>query len=196
MKENVLSGNFSVRDLLAKRTVPELVSTAKDCGLKGYSGKNKSALIEMLYAKITNPALLQSLLLICDHRAWACILASSSASSPTSVPAIALPPCRTLANLGILQCTEGEAGAFIAMPTEIKELFVQFSNDGFIEQKEKADLLDGYALATTHLYGLIHQDELVSVFNAQNNRKTDIDEMFSLLIQHISADAPYGFWGE
>ena len=196
MKDSSLNHNFSVNNLLAKGTVSDLISIAKSLKLKGYSGKNKDELIKMLHVQITNPDLLESLFLICDRRSWDCILASASTSSPTPVPDIALPPCKSLANLCILQCVEGESGNFIAMPVEIKEVFAQFASTGFIEQKEKSDLLNSYALAVTHLYGLIRQDEFVSIFNTQNDCKTNIDEMFSLLIQHISADAPYGFWGE
>lgn len=194
MKENIQISPFSVRDVLAKRSVPALTSTAKNLGLRGYSGKKKEAIIEMIASKVADKAFLESLLLIIDYRTWSYLL--SSVSSPVLTPVSFLGPCRTLADLGILQLTEEESGVWLGMAEEVKDVFAQFTDDGFLAMKEKADLLDRYALATTHLYGLIHQDNFVELFNRQNDVSTDINEMFSLLIQHISADAPYGFWGE
>jgi len=34
------------------------------------------------------------------------------------------------------------------------------------------------------------------LFNSQNDRKTDIDEVFSVLIKYISMDYGYVFWDE
>lgn len=195
MKNNELM-SVSVRGLLSNQTVAKLVSIAKNINIKGYSGKTKSALVELIYPRITDRTFLEDLFLICDHCSWEYILTSSTDSSPTQVPNIVLSPCEALAELCLLQCTKGDSCSFIVMPAEIKEVFAQFSADGYMERKAKADLLDRYALAVTHLYGLIRQDEFVSIFNAQNSVKTDVDEMFSVLIQHVQSDAPYGFWDD
>ena len=158
MKNNELM-SVSVRGLLSNQTVAKLVSIAKNINIKGYSGKTKSALVELIYPRITDRTFLEDLFLICDHRSWEYILTSSTDSSPTQVPNIVLSPCEALAELCLLQCTKGDSCSFIVMPAEIKEVFAQFSADGYMERKAKADLLDRYALAVTHLYGLIRQDE-------------------------------------
>ena len=41
--------------------------------------------------------------------------------------------------------------------------------------KEFADLIHQYAQAAVNLYGVISQEELVEIFNAQNEQQTDID---------------------
>lgn len=198
MKKNKSVSTLSVKEILAQHTVSELISTVKDLNLKGYSGKNKGALIELLYQKVVDKAFLEDLLLICDRQVWDRLLvaASAPASAPTPLPSPLLGPCKTIARFGLLQLIEGEPETVIMMPPEVKSIFSQFETDGFLEQKDKSDLLDHYALAVTHLYGIIHQDDFVSIFNAQNSYKTNIDEVFSILIQHVSADAPYGFWNE
>lgn len=194
--KNEAATTFSVSDLLSGRTVSDLTSIARKLKLKGYSGRKKSELIELIHSQVTNESFLESLLLICDRRPWTYILAASTAFSPTPIPDIALPPCEALADFGILYCREEQSGNSIMMPDEIKAIFARFSSNGFVERKMKSDLLDRYALAFIHLYGIISQDEFISIFNAQNSCKTDTDELFSVLNQHISADAPYRFWGK
>lgn len=192
MNEN--SPKFSIQDMLAEKSVSGLTSIAKSLGLKGYSGKKKAAIINLIVPKVTSKEFLEDLLLVVDRRAWSAIL--SARSAPTHVPDSASGPCKSLARLGILRWTEKEDGVWLGMPKEIKDVFVQFEKDGFLERKRKADLLDEYAMATTHLYGLIRQEDFVALFNKQNDVSTDIDEMFSILIQHVDIDAPYGFWKE
>lgn len=196
MNECQATNSLSVKEILSKHTVPELISIVKDLNIKGYSGKKKNGIVELLYEKLINIVFLENLFLVCDHRVWKHLLDASTVSSPVTIPAITLQPCKTLAKLGLLQLNEDGSRATIKMPTEIKDAFAQFESNGFLEQKRRSDLLDHYALAVTHLYGIIKQDEFVEIFNAQNSQKTNIDEVFSVLIQHISADAPYGFWGE
>lgn len=53
MKNNELM-SVSVRGLLSNQTVAKLVSIAKNINIKGYSGKTKSALVELIYPRITD----------------------------------------------------------------------------------------------------------------------------------------------
>jgi hypothetical protein len=55
-------------------------------------------------------------------------------------------------------------------------------------------LLLAYAEAAVCLYGVISQDDFVALFNKQNRRKTNIDEMFQVLIQYVDEDSIFCFW--
>jgi hypothetical protein len=41
---------------------------------------------------------------------------------------------------------------------------------------------------------VITQDDFVALFNKQNKHKTNIDEMFQVLIQHVDEDSVFCFW--
>ena len=62
--------------------------------------------------------------------------------------------------------------------------------------KRFRDLLNKYAIAAVSLYGVISQDDFVELFNSQNERQTNIDEMFPLLLNNVLNDAGYCFWDE
>lgn len=106
MNEN--SPKFSIQDMLAEKSVSGLTSIAKSLGLKGYSGKKKAAIINLIVPKVTSKEFLEDLLLVVDRRAWSAIL--SARSAPTHVPDSASGPCKSLARLGILRWTRKRTG--------------------------------------------------------------------------------------
>jgi len=187
---------LSLQELLSKKSVLVLRDIAKKSNLIGYSGLKKEKLIERILPALTDPNRLSSLLYVADSALWQLLLQAYSADSPSIVPSKISSPCKVIADLGYLQWMECEIESSILMPPEIKDVFRQMLDEGFAEKKERADLLDAYAMSATSLYGVISQDDFVTLFNKQNDVPTDIDEVFSVLIQHISADAPYSFWDE
>ncbi|MEQ8200278.1 MAG: hypothetical protein ABRQ24_02525 [Syntrophomonadaceae bacterium] len=56
---------------------------------------------------------------------------------------------------------------------------------GFSEEKGFQNLLNNYAIDAVSLYGVISQDDFVALFNSQNKRQTDIDEVFPILLSNI-----------
>ena len=196
MSKEANSKELSLHELLSRKTIPVLRDIARNLKLKGCSGERKNVLLERIQEALLSAERFRNLLYIIDSSAWKCILEASAASSPVPVNPSGEKPCKVIADLGYLQWMEADSRKRILMPAEIKSMFQQLAEDGFVEEKERADLLDSYALAAVNLYGVISQDDFVSLFNQQNEQKTDIDEIFSVLIQHISADAPYCFWDE
>ena len=78
------------------------------------------------------------------------------------------------------------------MRTVYRELIAE----GFRAQKERADLIHAYAMAAVNLYGVISQEDLIRLFNTQNGKKITEEELFSVLIRHISLDCGYALWEE
>ena len=186
----------SLREMLSKRDVPTLRDTARRLELIGYSGLKKEKLIERIATAILSTERLSSLLYTSAPALWRLLLQAYSADSPSYVSNIIRDQCKVLSDLGYLQWMELESESFIFMPLEVKGVFKELLDGGFTERKERADLLDAYAVAATNLYGVISQDDFIELFNRQNEDQTDTDEVFNALLQHISADAPYSFWGE
>jgi len=55
-------------------------------------------------------------------------------------------------------------------------------------------LLDDYANASVHLYGVISKQEFVEIFNSQNAEQTDTDEVFTLLLPLVIKKSEYCFY--
>ena len=54
--------------------------------------------------------------------------------------------------------------------------------------------LDTYARAAVNLYGIISRDELVSIFNRQNEDQTNKEEVYVLLLPLVLKEGFYGFY--
>lgn len=61
-------------------------------------------------------------------------------------------------------------------------------------EQKRADLLNDYANAAVNLYGVISFDEFIELFNRQNEKKTDADEMFETLLRYVYTDSDYCFY--
>ncbi len=57
-------------------------------------------------------------------------------------------------------------------------------------------LLDSYARAAVNLYGIISRTDFVDIFNKQNADKTDVEEIYILLLPLVLKDGWYCFYQE
>jgi hypothetical protein len=78
--------------------------------------------------------------------------------------------------------------------TRSKQAYALLKKEGFVEEQDHKVLLVAYAEAAVSLYGVISMDDFVALFNKQNKHKTDTDEMFDVLIQHVTEDSDFCFW--
>ena len=89
-----------------------------------------------------------------------------------------------------------EEGYWFVIPDEIKKTYDELIKSGFSDVKEFADLIHQYAQAAVNLYGVISQEELVEIFNSQNEQKTNIDANFNVYMKHIYLNCDYCLWEE
>jgi hypothetical protein len=80
------------------------------------------------------------------------------------------------------------------VPQEIRDTYKKLVETDFLEDKCFHNLLNNYAVAAISLYGVIEQDDFVTLFNSQNERQTNIDAMFPILLNNIYTDSGYCFW--
>ena len=83
---------------------------------------------------------------------------------------------------------------YFVVPAQIRQMFINLDREGFSAEKDFTDLLNDYAIAAVNMYGVITQDDFVELFNSQNDRKTNIDEMFGILIRFVFMEYGYVFW--
>ena len=65
---------------------------------------------------------------------------------------------------------------------------------GFLHRRQYYTDLHTYALAAVNLYGVIAKTDFIGIFNLQNEKQTNIDEVCAVLPRYIEVGAPYCFW--
>ena len=76
----------------------------------------------------------------------------------------------------------------------MRAVYRELAAEGFCTRKERADLIHAYAMAASNLYGVIPQGDLIRIFNTQNGKKITEEELFSVLLRHISLKCGYALW--
>ena len=182
--------------MLANTSVAKLKELAKDYYVKGYSKLNKAALVEVVSCALQKPKRLTELLYVLDTPTFMLFKRAAESQQPIKVKKLQSEQYKLLVDLCYLVCEESQADMVVTVPSQISDVFLQLERGDFSKRKARYDLLNGYAMATVHLYGVISQDDFVDIFNRQNSQKTSIEELFPVLIRHIAVGAPYCFWEE
>lgn len=194
--EVIYNRHPDLEDVLSMRTVAELKELAKGFYVKGTSRMNKAALTDAVILALEEPERLAELLYIIDAPTYALFRRASESPEPIHIKAMRSKQHAVLTALCYMVCEELPDGIRISVPNQVRTAFEHLKADGFIKRKARFDLLHNYAMATTHLYGAISQDDFVAIFNAQNSHRTTVEELFPALIRHIAVEAPYCFWDE
>lgn len=179
---------------LSKKTVAELRKMAKGFKIKGYSRQKKQELVEGVSQELRDVDRFRELLYVIDPPLYH--LFQQAAESDTPIPHQGAMPRQweVLSNFCYLCRLETAEGIFFFVPPEIRSLFDLCQQQGLGERKARADLLHTYALAAVNLYGCIHVEAFLRLFNCQNTEGSSTEELFPVLIRHIASGAPYCFW--
>ena len=186
----------TIEEVLANTSVAKLKELAKDYYVKGYSKLNKAALVEVVSSALQKPKRLTELLYVLDTSTFMLFKRAAESQQPIKVKKLQSEQYKLLVDLCYLVCEESQADMVVTVPSQISDVFLQLERGDFSKRKARYDLLNSYAMATVHLYGVISQDDFVDIFNRQNSQKTSIEELFPVLIRHIAVGAPYCFWDE
>ena len=186
----------TIEEMLANTSVAKLKELAKDYYVKGYSKMNKAALVEVVSSALQKPKRLTELLYVLDTPTFMLFKRAAESQQPIKVKKLQTEQYKLLVDLCYLVCEESQADMVVTVPSQISDVFLQLERGDFSKRKARYDLLNSYAMATVHLYGVISQDDFVDIFNRQNSQKTSIEELFPVLIRHIAVGAPYCFWEE
>ena len=85
--------------------------------------------------------------------------------------------------------------------TEVKTIFDQYNREvdrvrcPYGRSGVRAQL-DAYALASVNLYGAVRREDLVMIFNRQNEAQTDAEEVYVLLLPLVLKKGHYAFYKE
>lgn len=187
--------NISLKEALGQWTVTELRALASANSVKSPSRLRKEPLIDAVASALLERDRMREVLLALEPADWGIFLRAAEVGT--------CQPKKTdsgyglaLQRLGYLYRVQKAGKETYAVPEEVRTVYRELIAEGFRSQKERADLIHAYAMAAVNLYGVIPQGDLIRLFNTQNGKKITEEELFSVLIRHISLGCGYALWEE
>ena len=184
---------LSLSKILSKKTAVELRKMARGLYVKGSSSMRKQLLLNSVYAALLVSERLEELLYVIDDETWTLFQAaykeefiSLSGQHPDNF--------MLLKDLCYLVQEPDSHEQIVYMTGEIKVLFSELISGGFLHRRQYYTDLHTYALAAVNLYGVIAKTDFIGIFNLQNEKQTNIDEVCAVLPRYIEVGAPYCFW--
>lgn len=186
---------FTLEDMLLSKGITKLRKLGRIHRISCYTKMDKNELSSSIAKELSNIEYLQEILMMIDSAAFEefCIAAKTQQYICTGVTCAKLD---FLKALGIAELYYFDNSFIAVIPCEIKDNFNNLVASQFIDKKKRSDLINDYASATVNLYGVISQNDFVELFNSQNKKKTDVDEVFQTLMPHVMCDSNYCFWEE
>jgi len=186
---------YSLAEILALKNVTSLRRLGKTLRVKNYGRLPKPLLVPPIAESLQHVDTLRTCLFAVDEIEWD-FFQRAATKKHLQTDKVYVDTYQAIQGLGLLQSFYFEDKLFFVVPDEIKAAYRELVETGFPEEKRFRDLLNSYAIAAVSLYGAISQDDLVALFNSQNDRQTSIDEMFPILLAYVYMDAGYCFWDE
>ena len=186
---------YELEDMLAANRVDRLRRLGSHYKVANYSKRKKVELVPLIAEKMRDTDTLKRNLTMLKSQEWEFFKKAASVDHLVDEKTSAR-DILSLYVLGLMSVYYFYSHFYFVVPAEIRQMFSNLEGEGFTADKEFADLVNDYAIAAVNLYGVITQDDFVELFNSQNDRKTDIDEMFGILIRYVYMDYGYVFWEE
>ncbi len=186
---------YSLTEILALKNVTELQQLGKTLHVKYYGKLPKMELIPAIAETMQQEHTLLNLLYTLDETEWD-FFQKVVATKHLQIDKIHTGSYYILQSMGLLQCFYHDDKLWFVVPDELKDVYLKLAKTNFPEEKRFRDLLNNYAIASVSLYGVVSQEEFVELFNSQNERQTNIDQMFPILLNYIYTDVGYCFWNE
>lgn len=183
----------TLREILSGYNVSELRKLSGALCIRGRSQMKKDALAKSVCKRILESWMLESMLIIQNDRTFALFLRSLQSGQPvkmTTTDGFFEPDLF----LKLFFPTLGDDKYYV--PDDVRAASLSMIENGLPEKRKRYWLLHRYALAAVNLYGLIPSDELIDIFNSQNAKKTDDEEVIDALMRFEVSHRGYCFWEE
>ncbi|WP_409969146.1 SEC-C metal-binding domain-containing protein [Bengtsoniella intestinalis] len=185
----------TLAEILIDKTLNKLKELAKLHRISKYSTLKKDSLVSTLANALVELDRIETFLFMSDDGNLNELIELSKVSQ-LECSAITCAKLDFYMMLGMVEIYYFESKFIAVMPTEIRQIVEKVCTKDFMKKKKRDSLILNYARSCVSLYGIISQDEFVEIFNAQNSTPTDIDEVFTTLIKHVSMDSDFCFWDE
>lgn len=185
---------LQLKDALCIHSAKELREISLGYGVKVTNKMRKEEMVAVVEQAILDPGPLEQLLVMLDEAGWRFFQAAASVDGPIEVSSGDQKFAQLFFGLGYILYDRERSPGTAEMPVEVKCLFGLMKTEGFVEYKVRADMLHSYSQAAVNLYGLIRTDELLEIFNRQNEKSADKEELLFALRPHLDANAYYCLW--
>ena len=186
---------YSHEEILECRGITELRRLGRLLKVKYYGKLSKQELIPKIVEAINRPAMLRILLNQLERTEWPFFM-NAIAQKVISDNYFLIECYASAQHMGILQSFYYDNQLCLVVPNEIKATFKQLEESGYVAEKDFRLNVIGFATAAINLYGVISQDDFVALYNSRNERQTNIDEVFSILVEQVYDNIGFCFWDE
>ncbi|MNI01079.1 hypothetical protein D3C73_539060 [compost metagenome] len=157
----------SLHEILGGLNKTRVSTLARTYNISGRSKMKKDELVLALQEQITNPAIMESALLILDAEEWE-VFESAYGSPYLQDNHIPYGFYHLLLDLGLVYTYFDQNKLYVIMPDEVKDTFKSINTDTFQQARSRQLLVLDYIHALTNLYGFFTADKLLGIFNEQN----------------------------
>lgn len=190
-----LRAEDSLTDIYCQYDKGELKRLAKLHRMTGYSGMNKSGLIQRLAGHVLKKDVMKRYFLCaCDEDIQVFEHAAAQAGEPYD-PGEG--DCQYLHYGGYYGMTE--MGLLVVMPS-VAQAYEAISTEQFHKRRKRAYLIWAYMVAAMYLYGVAADEEIAALFNRYESDKLTLAELHSAFkeVQGLRSDFKYknGFFFE
>lgn len=186
---------FKLAELLTQVKKEDLSQFAKKLKLAGYSKLKKEDLVAALILHLTNKEYVEeSLILSTDQELefWQAVYKNPDQLALEIIPG----KYRFLQMQGILYSFYHQEELIFVIPDEIKALYNQLNWTELMEDRERKQLVLQYLLAATHLYGTISLEQIVDIYNEQNEHAMTIDEFENIANFFLQRTQTYDWYND
>ncbi len=186
---------YGFEEIYLEKSLNKLRKLAKLHNVKNYTKMNKEELVCGIKEQLLSFERLRELMFMYKKDLLDKFIELSL------VPSIEISPYDYYDNilsikLGVAELYFFEDKFIVVIPTEIREMIKGAYSKEFIDTKSRYDLITDYAIACANLYGVISFDEFIDIFNDQNIKDIDNDELYNVLFFNIEYGDAYTFYDE
>lgn len=161
-----------IRDLLVKNKVQELKDMAKIIGLTGYSKLKKDELIASIGSAILNEEYAKKVFFLANDRE----IELFEKKLNETVPFVEEEIGNYVYLYKSLFYFLYEENEFV-IPEGLKEIYEAIQTSEYKEKRARFQLVYNYGTAMTNMYGIVPVEQVVKVFNEQNEVATNKEEL-------------------
>lgn len=171
--KELIYSEMSLSQALEKDTIKELKEMAVMVGLSGYSKLRKNELVEAISDYILDEERVREALMLTKDKELTLLSRIRKHEANLDVD-YKINDVLYFLSHGLF--TLSKAGEFI-YPVELDQILDVVLNDDFYMEHERIQLIYDYTSALVKLYGIVTVEEVVTIFNEQNEEKTTKTEV-------------------
>lgn len=180
----------NLQDILQRCTKERLASIARNNNVPGRSKMNKQELVKALNDHLQNVERLEQLCMIASAEEWEFLVQLLKQPS-IQADTMKRGKYHYYLVMGIIYLFHDQEVITFLVPEEIREVYRQIDPVTFQTLRNRQQLILQYTLAVSNLYGVCEVEQLIQIFNAQNEEKLSREELVDFFSLHLSREQSF-----